>query len=118
MAHYVMLLWENPAVFAKASPTELNAVVQEYVGWRRKMGAEGKVTGGHKLKDEGGKHLTAAGVKDGPYAEVSELIGGLFIIQADGYDEAVAIAKSCPHVKYGRVELREIEPTPAPVGAS
>jgi hypothetical protein len=44
-------------------------------------------------------------------------VGGLFVIEADGYDEAVAIAQSCPHVKSGRIELREIEPTPVPAGA-
>jgi hypothetical protein len=41
------------------------------------------------------------------------VIGGLFAIKADDYEKAVEIARECPHLKYGgRIELREIEPTP------
>ena len=111
MAEYVMLLWENPAEFANASPTQIQSMVQEYVAWRRKMGEAGKVTGGHKLRDEGGKRVSRTGVKDGPFAEANEVIGGMFFLEAASYDEAVDISKSCPHVKHGWVEVRQIEPT-------
>jgi len=63
---------------------------------------------------EGGKHLSMAGgeirVTDGPYAEVKEALGGYFAIKATDYDEAVEIAKSCPHMTYGsRIEVRQID---------
>lgn len=111
MAEYVMMLWENPAAFASASPAEIEQIIKEYVAWREQMGAAGKITGGKKLRDEGGKHLKGTTVADGPYAEVNEIVGGLFFVQAKDYDEAVAIARSCPHLKFGWVELREVEPT-------
>jgi len=111
MADYVMMLWENPTAFAAASPADIEGIIQEYIAWREAMGAAGKITGGKKLRDEGGKHLKGGTVTDGPYAEVSEIVGGLFFVQARDYDEAVEIARSCPHLKFGWVELREVEPT-------
>jgi hypothetical protein len=48
-------------------------------------------------------------VTDGPFAESNEAIAGFFIIQADSFDEAVEIAKSCPGLDYGQtVEVRAI----------
>jgi hypothetical protein len=66
-----------------------------------------------KLKDEGGKHLAGKGstaVRDGPYAEASEVIGGFYTVEAKNYDDAVSIARGCPHIKYsGRIEVREVD---------
>ncbi len=42
------------------------------------------------------------------------MIGGFFHIKADDYQQAVQIARDCPHLEYGTVEIREIERT-APV---
>ncbi|MFM2090551.1 MAG: YCII-related domain, partial [Planctomycetota bacterium] len=37
-------------------------------------------------------------------------IGGFFLIEASGYDEAVALCRQHPHLEFGSVEIREIEP--------
>lgn len=111
MSQFVMLLWESPASFATTSPADMQSIITEYVAWRERMGAAGKITGGHKLRDEGGKHLVGSTVSERPYTEATAVIGGLFQVSAAGYDEAVEIARSCPHLRFGRIELREIEPT-------
>jgi len=110
----MLLLHEQPADFTQFSPEQIEAVIGEYVAWRHKVAGDGKLVGGEKLKDEGGKHLSGSNgdirVTDGPFSEAKEVIGGFFTINADGYDEAVEISKGCPHLKYGgRIELREIE---------
>ena len=47
---------------------------------------------------------------DGPFAESKEVLGGFFIIAAASYDEAVEIAKTSPHVKYGAsTHVRQID---------
>jgi hypothetical protein len=52
--------------------------------------------------------ITASGISEGPYVEKKNAIGGLFLIKAKDYDEAVAIAKECPIIKYGAVvEVRQ-----------
>jgi hypothetical protein len=51
-------------------------------------------------------------VRDGPYAELKEIVSGYFLIDAADYQEAVAIATSCPHAQSrGSIMVREIEPT-------
>ena len=49
-------------------------------------------------------------VTDGPYAEAREVVGGYFTVRAADYDGAVAIARDCPHLAHGWIEVREIEP--------
>jgi hypothetical protein len=51
-------------------------------------------------------------VRDGPYAELREVVSGYFVVEAADYDEAVAIAASCPHAQSrGSILVREIEDT-------
>lgn len=109
MAQFMLLLHEQPSDFANVSAEEIQAIIQEYDDWRRQVAAVG-----HKLKDEGGRHLKLHNdqlrVVDGPYAEAKEVMGGYFIVQAADYDEAVKVSQSCPHLKYGgSIQLREIE---------
>lgn len=115
MAQFVLLLHERPADFSNVSAEEIQAIVSEYVAWRKKLEAEGRLVAGQKLKDEGGRHLSARDgevrVVDGPYAEAKEVMGGYFIIEAANYDEAIDVSKGCPHLKFGgRIELREVDP--------
>jgi hypothetical protein len=108
---FILLLHEDPAVFASVSPAQMQAIVAKYVAWSQQLGAEGRIAAGHKLEDGTGRLIRAGSVTDGPYAETKEIIGGLFIINASGYDDAVAIAKTCPHCEFGTVEVRRIEQT-------
>lgn len=113
MAEFMLFLHETPGGGNQASPEEIQAVIQEYKDWSQQMAATGKLVGGDKLTNDAGRHLTGAGddlsVTDGPYAEAKELMGGYFRIAADDYDEAVAISRSCPHLKYGgRIEVRQV----------
>lgn len=55
--------------------------------------------------------ITSAKVQQGPYTEKHNSIGGLFLIKAKDYDEAVEIAKGCPIIQYGAVvEVRMAMP--------
>lgn len=79
----------------------------------RRAPQEGRLLQGEKLRDDGGRRLKQQGgqvlVSDGPYAEVKDVVGGFFILSAESYDAAVALARTCPHLRYGEVELRAIE---------
>jgi hypothetical protein len=114
MARFMLLLHDNPGNGADASPEEIQAIIGEYVAWRRGIESSGKLVGGEKLADEGGRDLSLADgelrVVDGPFSEAKEVVGGYFTIEAADYDEAIAIASDCPHLKYGsRIELRQID---------
>ena len=115
MTQYLLILKENPADFSKFSPEELQSIFGEYKAWRSKLQTDGNYVGGNKLTDEGGKIMAKNGsgirVTDGPYVEAKEVIGGYFLISAENYDAAVRVAEGCPHLKFGFIELRQIEQT-------
>jgi hypothetical protein len=116
MPNYMLLLHDSGTMPPEMSPAEIQAVIQRYVRWREKVQAGGRKVEGHKLADGHGRVMRskagAALVTDGPYAEAREVIGGLFILEASSYDDAVALCQDCPHLDFGTIEIREIEPTP------
>jgi hypothetical protein len=113
MPQYALLLRDEPAFFAGLSAEEVQKLMQKYGDWRRSLGKQ--ITGGHKLKDGEGRVLQKQNGKpsmtDGPYAEAKEVMAGLFVLEADNYDQAVELAKTCPHMEYGSIEVRAIERT-------
>lgn len=115
MHEYLLLLHESPADTAHLSPTEMQALVERYIAWGQAMADQGRMVAGHKLRDEGGRIVRrAAGttqVTDGPFIEAKEIVGGLFVIRAADYDDAVAMAATCPHAEIGWIEVRAIEAT-------
>jgi hypothetical protein len=114
MPEYMLLLHDPGSFPADMSPAEMQAVIQRYVEWRKRLEAGGRRISGHKLRDGEGRVMRGASnttVLDGPYAEAREVIGGLFVIEARDYDDAVALSRDCPHLEFGTIEIREIEPT-------
>jgi hypothetical protein len=109
MTQYIFLLHAAPETFAGLSLAEFNAIKSKYAKWRDQMIAEGRVAGGNKLEDGSGRIIRGSNVTDGPYTEAKEVVGGLFIIEAHNYDDAVAVAATCPHIDYGTLEVRAIE---------
>lgn len=113
MPQYLLLLHETPADYADIAPEEMQRIVERYSAWSRQLAEEGRMVAGVKLRDEGGRHIRrgrdAIVVHDGPYSESKDVVGGYFIVNADSYDAAVAIAGDCPHMANGWVEVREVE---------
>lgn len=112
MSQYVLFLHEAPGDFAEVSPAEMQQIIERYAAWSRELGP--RRVGGEKLRDEGGRHLrrtgAGVGVTDGPYGEAKEVVSGFFIIEAEDYDRAVEVARTCPHMDFGWIEVREVEP--------
>lgn len=99
-ARFVLLLYEGPA-YARADREEDR--VAEYAAWARAQGA--RVTAGEKL----GEEERMLGTPSGAGMAAPDKLAGFFIIAAAGWDEAMAIARDCPHLRYGgRVAVREI----------
>jgi hypothetical protein len=115
MPDYLLLLREDPVRFNKMSPSEMQATIARYQAWANKLRDAGKMQMGRKLRDEGGLHIRRDRgqmvASDGPYAEAKDAISGLFVIRAEGYDEARTLVHDCPHLEFGWIELREIEIT-------
>jgi RNA polymerase sigma-70 factor (ECF subfamily) len=83
--------------------------VAEYKAWARGIGS-GRYVAGEKLKP-GGLWLTDGA--SGPAADAgpSEKMGGYFVIEAADLAGALAVARSCPHLRHGgRILVRHIDP--------
>lgn len=111
---YMLLLHESTTLNASLSPTEMQQIIARYQQWSAKVAQSGKLVAGHKLRDDIGRMLSKGPqglvIRDGPFAEAKEVMGGYFLIRADSIDEAMQICSDCPHLDLGgRIELREIE---------
>jgi len=114
MARYLLLLHENPGQYAAMTPAEMGEVIERYTAWSKRLAAAGRLAGGEKLKDAGGRRLQRSGAQvvaaDGPYIEAKDVIGGFFIIDAASMQEAESLIQDCPHLSGDNwIELREIE---------
>ena len=62
-------------------------------------------------------------VTDGPYTESTEVVGGLFVLEADDLDAAIDLARQIPAAEDGAVEVRPLvewfqhHDRPLPTGA-
>jgi hypothetical protein len=92
-------------------PSDQEFLMKKYMEWSQKIGAKTVVA--HKLRDGGGRRLDLVNgdIKDGPYVETKETIGGFYIVETPSYEEAVKMARECPTLLYqgGYVEVREVE---------
>ena len=90
------------------SPDQMKEAMKPYQDWIAGIATEDKLVAPPKRWDIDGRVIsTAKKIHQGPYAEGTVSIGGLFLIRAKDYDEAVEIAKGCPIIKYGAiVEVR------------
>ena len=96
---------------APSGGPEVPAEMKKYSG---ELASQGKLRIGAPLRAEsegarirlrGGKPL----VTDGPFAESKELLGGFWVVDVASRDEAIGIARRCPHTRLGIVEVRPLE---------
>lgn len=114
MTTFALLLNHAPDRYDGLSEDEYMAIIKDYVSWVEDLTEKGVYKGGHKLSPQPGRTLSANGdsidVHDSPFAELSEVLGGLMIIEAGDFDAAVSIARTCPHMIHNRsLEIRQVD---------
>lgn len=114
---YLLLAYGNEEKFNQLSPAELAALGERCIAYDEEFRATGRVFGGgslswasRTLRLKGGS-LT---VTDGPYVDTKEVVGGIVILEADDFDEAVRLASLHPAARMGEelgwaIELRPME---------
>jgi len=107
-----ILLSSSDEWYKQLSHAELQKVVADNTAWVERLVAQGKVKGGHAL---GRTSATISGnnqrrvIADGPFAESKEAIGGTLVLDIATMDEAIAIARECPGLRYNMtIEVRPI----------
>ena len=94
------------------SPEQRQKHMEKWVAWFKDLGEKGYLKEpGHPLETTG-KVVNGAGkiVKDGPYAEAKDVIGGYVVVEANDLSHATELSKGCPILEVGgSVEVRPIQ---------
>ncbi|MGH8110988.1 MAG: YciI family protein [Rhodanobacteraceae bacterium] len=61
---------------------------------------------GQRLQVRAGKRS----LRDGPFTEAREMIGGFFLVDCATYQDALELAALCPAAEWATVEVRETGP--------
>ncbi|MHC2068676.1 YciI family protein [Bremerella sp. T1] len=109
---YILLMYHTEGVFTKE---ELPGEMKYSVGLCEELLAKGQFVGASPLQEiRTATSLTAKSgrteVRDGPFAETKEQLGGYVIVDVPNLDEAIAIAERFPAAKRGTVEIRPLFP--------
>ena len=110
MSQYMILIYEDEAGYAAASPEVFGAISQEHTDFMATLEQHGaKLLAGEALQPTGTATSVRGGseVTDGPFAETKEALGGFYLIDAPDLDTALAVAKACP-ARFGGVEVRPV----------
>lgn len=100
MPQFLMLARSEDQPWKDVSAEEAQRIVQQYVDWSNRMRAAGRLAGSNKLTDGEGRVISGNGaqmaVKDGPYSETKEVVGGYWLLEAADFEEAVKLAACRP----------------------
>ena len=110
MSQYLILIYEDEAQYATATPEVFGEISQEHTDFMARIEQHGAtLLGGEALQPTGTATSVRAGgeVTDGPFAETKEALGGYYLVDAPDLDTALAVARSCP-ARFGGVEVRPV----------
>lgn len=120
MAQYLLLIYEQEARWARASPEEWDKVLEDHDAFKAANGRF--LRGGNPLLPTSTAATVRAGddggfvITDGPFAETKEALGGYYIMEADSLEQALAVARQVP-APFGCVEVRPVRELARPGGA-
>jgi hypothetical protein len=109
------LIYNSEADGKKMSPAQHGEIFQGYHTFTQDLTKSGKNKGGNAL-DQTTTATTVrvrngkTAVTDGPFAETKEQVGGFYLLEASGLDEAIKLASMLPEVQvsHSGVEIRPV----------
>ena len=112
---YMLLIVEPRGQRAERTPEEAQAAYAEMVRFGDGLRARGLLTASESLRgDSAGVRVQVRdgkpSLRDGPFSESKEMVGGFYLLTCDSLQEAVMIAGECPAAGWASVEVREIAP--------
>ena len=114
MANYLVMIYDNEANWAAANEDDVAEMHRQHGEFAKANGHA--LRGGARLADSSAATSIRKGsngeiaVTDGTFAETKEVLGGYYVIEADDFDQALAIARQIPTLA-GGIELRPIVPS-------
>jgi hypothetical protein len=110
---YVLLIFNNPAVYEALPQQELDAVMGEVDDLLAELTESGELVGMQALADASQARTVRVrdgvpATTDGPFAEAKEQLAGYLIVDCDDIARAVEIAARWPDARYFAMEVRPI----------
>ena len=105
---FMCVLRSESAGCEKPSPSDMETMYAKYQAWQEKF-ADRILDMGSGLGSEGSV-VSKDGVKDGPFVEVKEIVGGYMIVAGETMQDAVEVIQAGPMIENPSVsiEIREI----------
>jgi len=112
---FLLLIVETRGMRQANDPETAHRLYAEMVAYGQELKDQGLLLASESLRPDEhgvriGRHDGKPQLRDGPFAEAREMVGGFFLIDANNRDEAVAIAQRCPALAWATVEVRECAP--------
>jgi hypothetical protein len=110
---YLLTLYTDESLNEAATPDEMTSMMDEYTKLTREWQDRGVMLSGEGLdpsstattvRVRGGERL----ITDGPFAEAKEQLGGYYVLDCGGLDEAIELAARIPAARRGCVEVRPV----------
>jgi hypothetical protein len=106
MAEYAILIYEDEAEWAKATPDWVQQVAKEHGQFAQENGAS--LRGGTQLQPTMTARAIRTGtISSGPVVTTTPALSGYYVVEAADLDAVVEIAKHVPS-KFGGVEVRPL----------
>lgn len=110
---YALLNHFNESALAGLPPEIVQAEMQRFIAYTQALSESGVLRGAEQLQPPAA--TTTVRVRDGelllhdgPLAELTEVFGGWWIIEAPDLDTALKHAGECPGAESGAVEVRPV----------
>lgn len=108
---YSILIYGSEAEFAGSVPEQQNEVLSRHAQLRKELIAQGRLGPVMRLTPHAGKtvrrYKDRRHITDGPFAETKEQLMGIYVIDCDAFDDAVAAAERLSF-ETGVFEIRPI----------
>jgi|SRR5579862_9084249 len=104
-----LLLLEIGAQSQTMTSEQEKPLAVEYGQWARHLSSSGHSATGERLANSGTELQWSAG-REIPWSAEINGVRRYFVVSARDLNEAVALARTCPHLKYGgKIEVRPID---------
>jgi len=110
---YLFLIQHKVGAYDGVSPDQMQEILTKYRAWVQQLKQSGAYLASERLANDGRTlrrepDQNRLRISDGPYVESKELVAGFYLVEARDYEHAVELARDCPVLERGIVEVREI----------
>ena len=117
MTNFLLILrGDADADLSDHSPAEIAALLDEYEQWAAALGD--RVISVEKATPRDARVIGRDGAeRAGPHGDAADVVSGFYVIKADDLDQAAGLCAGHPCLRFGSIEVRELQPNGASAAA-